>query len=150
MFEDKASLRLNIFFAILSGLIFALGWWFFIDAVSVSASSGFGAGRYYEYFSGVFSTIGHVLISNLPDYMFHSDSFGYSDTPGSYRLILAISIIFLLGGVVSSLVIFFESPLFKNGTDSTTKWRGIAEIIQCSLITASALLWRFAYKDREM
>ena len=143
MFGKINSKSCNTAIAIVSGLLFSIGWWLFIDVLCVASTQGYGAGKVFEDIPGILVTIGMFLLLNLPDEMFVHDSYGGNEAECYQKVILAISIVLLLGGCIESIWQYSALPRYKAPNPKDVSNIGPFVIAQTVCITIASLLWRF-------
>jgi len=147
MFGDPTSRRKknNQVVSIMSGFFFALGWWLFIDAVSVSKKNGSGGGQFFEYLPGIVGSLGFFLINNLPHELFVRNSFGFDNEDDClHKTLLLLSTVMVFGSTVASVWIMASNKAFE--VNEHTKWRGLSSVFQNFLILVATFMWRFFWK----
>ncbi|KAF9360583.1 hypothetical protein BGX26_008726 [Mortierella sp. AD094] len=136
----------------ISGGLFALGWWFFIDAVVCSRSWDLENGpkpvsvEFVDWVPGICSTLGMIIISCVDKESLRGDSFTFSSSGSASvtwvaRLFLFIGFAFMAGGLAGSVSVMCIKYLLPEYISPFDFW-GICNVIQNSLIMIStALLW---------
>ena len=137
--------KCNLALDAICGLLFAAGWWMFIDGIAYADTQpGEGAGPGYLYAPGLLATIGFFLMSNLPYNMFHKDGWG-DETTWWQKAILVLSVMMEFAGIIVGAWLYAER---KNDRNAVYKqWRGVSAIIQSVLITIASFTWNFLYHD---
>ena len=124
----------------ISGALFGLGWWFFIDAIVV-APVGTKIG-FTKYLPGILSTIALVLINAVRlDEISEVDPF---DDDGVYcrsRLWLLIAYCVCASSIAGATIVFLSS---------SATGIGLGSIIQVSCILGSALLFFVSRSDGDL
>ena len=135
----------NYFLDVICGILFAAGWWMFIDGMAYADKQpGENAGPGYLYVPGILTTIGFFLMSNLPSGLFHRDSYG-EDTAAWQKALLVISVMCELAGIICGVWLYIDRSADRDL--GYRKWRGISSIVQGVVITIASFLWNFAYQD---
>ncbi|KAF9423340.1 hypothetical protein BGZ76_003664 [Entomortierella beljakovae] len=133
----------------ISGGLFALGWWFFIDAVVYSKNwegEKKTSVEFVDWVPGICSTLGMIIINLVDKNSLRSDSFSFSSsgstsTTWMARLILFIGFAFMAGGLAGSISVMCIKYLIPEYGDPFEFW-GICNVIQNALIMVStAMLW---------
>eukprot|EP00003_Mantamonas_plastica_P032294 TRINITY_DN8724_c1_g1_i3.p1 TRINITY_DN8724_c1_g1~~TRINITY_DN8724_c1_g1_i3.p1 ORF type:complete len:152 (+),score=34.68 TRINITY_DN8724_c1_g1_i3:220-675(+) len=137
---DSGSSPMEKIGSYLSGIMFGVGWWIFIDgAVYASYTNDPVTFVFGFYVPGFISTIALILINILEWKELYS-----TQNQGRARVWLLVAFLVGLGGVVSSIWIFadlYANPLQPVQPKST--YPGAAIVIQNILIFAAALVYRF-------
>ncbi|KAF9965137.1 hypothetical protein BGZ70_005344 [Mortierella alpina] len=137
----------------LSGALFALGWWFFMDAVIRSKNwnledEGYKkvSVEFVDWVPGICSVLGMIIINCIDKESLRGDSFSFSSSGGSSvtwkaRVFLFIGFAFMAGGFAGSVSVMCIKYIIPDYGDPFTFW-GICNVIQNTLIMISAaLLW---------
>ena len=137
----------NFIVSAVSGLLFAAGWWIFIDASAYrDHAPGYNAGPFVYYIAGILATIGLFLLNNLDKRLFTSD--GWADEVAVWeKILIVVSVMFHLASLIAAIWIYAVRKGDHNVWE--TNWQGISQIVQTILIIASSLVWRFLWKDDE-
>ncbi|CAG8535892.1 10009_t:CDS:2 [Ambispora gerdemannii] len=125
-----------------SGGLFALGWWFFIDAVVCSSTSNEHKVTLtlVDWMSGIFSTLGLLFVNSIDKSLLVNDDFGYSSniSPWTPRFLLFIGFALMAGGLAGSvtvLILKYIIPEFEI-------YFGVAEVAQnTAIMLSSVVLW---------
>ena len=134
----------NLILSAICGVLFAAGWWCFIDGFSYADSQGDNAGPFYMYLPSIFATIGLFLLNNIRDEVFQANT-SSEDIEWWEKLLIVISCIFHLAALIESVWVYLGKHI--NNQSNILKWRGISCIVSSILITLSSFAWRFLYKD---
>ncbi|CAH8559982.1 unnamed protein product [Heterobilharzia americana] len=142
-FRDANSGRIsNSIVSIISGFLFALGWWIAIDAAVMYAEDNALPNAYHT--AGVFCTISFILINSVPNGVLRDE---YSDSRIGRRgalicLFIAFSMAF--SSVIASCWILFGGYV---SVGKKPIWPGVAILLQNLLLCISSLLFKFGRKD---
>ncbi|RGB29364.1 hypothetical protein C1646_713696 [Rhizophagus diaphanus] len=141
----------------ISGGLFAIGWWFFIDAVVYSNylksdDDSVPVMNFEDWICGILSTIGMIIInlinkSNLTPGNFYGP-YGYGGEVNMYaRLFLFVGFAALAGGLAGSFTILILKYIV---IESPHTYFGIALIIQnLSIMFSTFILWIAQSTDDE-
>ncbi|CDH48201.1 predicted protein [Lichtheimia corymbifera JMRC:FSU:9682] len=124
-----------------SGMLFALGWWMFIDTLSFSFTLSdrkvlFGV---EDWVPGIITTLGMIVVC-LIDKSSLRDSWGES---GSWqaRLCLFLGFAMMAGGLAGAVSVLVVKYIMHD-LDSADCYPGIGIVVQCGLLMLStAILW---------
>ncbi|CAH8855168.1 unnamed protein product [Trichobilharzia szidati] len=138
---DRNRLR-NSVVSIISGFLFALGWWIAIDAAVLFAEDNALPNAYHT--AGVFSTIAFILVNSVPNGVLRDE---FSDSRIGRRgalicLFVAFSMAF--SSVIASCWILFGGYV---AAGKKPVWPGIAILLQNLLLCVSSMLFKFGRKD---
>ncbi|CAG8644059.1 1976_t:CDS:2, partial [Paraglomus occultum] len=90
-----------------SGVLFAVGWWFFIDAVVYAATMEDPPVtiKLEDWISGIFSTLGMIIVNSIDKSRLTADDFTYSGSGIAWkaRLFLFVGFACMAGGLAGSL-----------------------------------------------
>ncbi|KAG0219437.1 Transmembrane protein 50A [Mortierella sp. GBA43] len=128
----------------LSGALFALGWWFFIDAAIYSKNWDDSDGtkrvsvEFVDWVPGICSTLGMIIINCVDKASLRGDTFTFSsggETSIAWvaRVILFIGFTFMAGGLAGSVSIMCIKYLIPDYGDPFAFW-GICNVVQNALI----------------
>nr|CAG8462183.1 15589_t:CDS:2 [Entrophospora candida] len=128
-----------------SGGLFALGWWFFIDSVVYSSNiEGAPSINFEDWMCGISTTLGMMVVNSLDknslagDYSSYS---GYSSVDTRDRLFLFVGFALMAGGLAGSVTILILKYILAIA-NSEFLYFGIALVIQNFAIMLSAvILW---------
>ncbi|KAJ9055667.1 Vacuolar protein sorting-associated protein 68 [Entomophthora muscae] len=131
------------FLVYLSGILFAISWWVFIDAIVSSHLSSDTQSRPYieDYIVGSISTIGMSIVNSLDPSLIKGESFTYSGSSLAWkaRLILFFGITANAGACIGAITIACIKYYLKT---TSVAYVGTALIIQTFGILASCIiLW---------
>ncbi|KAG9303198.1 hypothetical protein G9A89_000733 [Geosiphon pyriformis] len=129
----------------LSGGLFALGWWFFIDAVAYSSTI---EGKevditFADWISGITSTLGMIIVNSIDKSRLTADDFTHSGSGVAWkaRLFLFIGFAMMAGGLAGSVTVLILKYIIPD-IEMPCLYFGIAEVIQNSTIMlSSVVLW---------
>ncbi|KAF9998498.1 hypothetical protein BGZ80_007575 [Entomortierella chlamydospora] len=137
----------------ISGALFALGWWFFIDAVVRSKNWNYNDGfkttsvAFVDWVPGICSTIGMIVITCIDKAALTGDTFSFSSGGGGTsvawkaRVFLFIGFAFMAGGLAGSVSILCIKYILPNYGEIFTFW-GICNVIQnAAIMISAAILW---------
>ncbi|KAF9583929.1 hypothetical protein BGW38_008088 [Lunasporangiospora selenospora] len=137
----------------IAGALFALGWWFFIDAVIYSKNWNYDNGykkvsvEFVDWVPGICSTIGMLVINCIDKAALRGDSFSFSSGGGGTsvawkaRVFLFIGFAFMAGGLAGSVSILCIKYLLPGHGAPFDFW-GVCNVVQNSLVmTSAAILW---------
>ncbi|KAG0098517.1 hypothetical protein BGZ93_011269 [Podila epicladia] len=142
----------------ISGALFALGWWFFIDAVIYSKNWGWKIDQgvkkvsveFVDWVPGICSTIGMLIINLIDKAALRGDSFSFSSESGTSvawkaRVFLFIGFAFMAGGLAGSISVLCIKYLLQGYGDPFDFW-GICNVVQNAAIMTrqvefAAILW---------
>ncbi|KAF9896334.1 hypothetical protein BX616_007666, partial [Lobosporangium transversale] len=132
---------------------FALGWWFFIDAVIRSKNWDYSEGfkktevAFVDWVPGICSTIGMIVISSIDKAALRGDSFSFSSGGGSAsiawkaRVFLFIGFAFMAGGLAGSVSVLCIKYILPAYGEPFTFW-GVCNVVQnASIMFSAAILW---------
>lgn len=140
--SDQASSR-NTLVSYVSGLLFAIGWWFWIDGVVIFQRDSSTPYPFLYSVPGVVATLAFIIMSALPQGPLFRDSDSYMDESGpraGYRLAMFITLFCLFGAFMGSILIYSLSPDAAN-------YSGVTIILQNILVPLSSIFFRFARSD---
>ncbi|KAJ2357244.1 Vacuolar protein sorting-associated protein 68 [Coemansia erecta] len=128
----------------ISGALFTLGWWFFIDGLvmarTTDAEVKFG---FEDWIPGLLCTLGMMITNSIDLSLLREDSFGYggSGLAGKAKLTLFIGIALIAGGLAGSVTILTIKYLVPQ-VDASVLYIGFSNVIQTVLILLSSImLW---------
>ncbi|KAH8872244.1 Transmembrane protein [Schistosoma japonicum] len=132
----------NSIISIISGFLFALGWWIAIDAAVLYAENDALPNAYHT--AGVFSTIAFILINSVPNGVLRDE---FSDSHigrrgGLICLFIAFSMAF--SSIIAACWILFGGYV---SAGKTPVWPGVAILFQNLLICTSSILFKFGRKE---
>ncbi|KAF2397193.1 vacuolar sorting protein-like protein Vps68 [Trichodelitschia bisporula] len=130
----------------LSGALFSLGFFFFVDAASYSKSARNGSVyhvTFVDWIPGICSSLGMLVINSIDKSRLSADSFSYSGNSVAWkaRLVLFLGFALLAGGLAGSVTVLVLKYVVKE-VGFPTLWFGVANVIANALIMmSSAILW---------
>ncbi|GAA97549.1 uncharacterized protein L969DRAFT_42600 [Mixia osmundae IAM 14324] len=147
-----------------SGALFAIGWWFFLDACVQSSHSHPPPDapydsvpvhvRFEDWLPGLLATLGMIIVNLIDKQRLDSDDEGgmLGGVAWKARLFLFIGFAMMAAGLAGSiafLVIKYIIPDYSAEYGFTTYW-GIANVVQnvCIMLSAS-ILWVAQNADSE-
>ncbi|KAF9984162.1 hypothetical protein BGZ65_000892, partial [Modicella reniformis] len=127
----------------LSGALFALGWWFFIDATVYSKNwndEGYKqvSVEFVDWIPGICSTLGMIIINCVDKASLRGDTFSFSSSGEASvawvaRVILFVGFTFLAGGLAGSVSLMCIKYLIPEYGDPFAFW-GVCNVVQNVLI----------------
>lgn len=136
----------NLIVSGISGLLFAAGWWIFIDGSAYRDVKYGGAGPFVFYLPGILATIGLFILNNLDKKLFQEGGWG-EETETWEKILIVLAVMLHLAALIACIWIYIDKKEHRQIWER--KWQGISSIIQTFLIVISSCLWRFAWKDEE-
>ncbi|GJJ78125.1 hypothetical protein EMPS_10484 [Entomortierella parvispora] len=136
----------------ISGALFALGWWFFIDAAIRSKNWNYDDGykktsvQFVDWVPGICSTLGMIVINCIDKAALRGDSFSFSSGGGTSvawkaRVFLFVGFAFMAGGLAGSVSILCIKYLISGYGEPFVSW-GIYNVVQnAAIMTSAAILW---------
>ncbi|RUS20419.1 hypothetical protein BC937DRAFT_95277 [Endogone sp. FLAS-F59071] len=128
-----------------SGALFALGWWAFIDGVTLASqntndphvSIGFE-----DWISGILATLGMIVINLIDKSRLRTGGFSYDNgVAWKARLFLFVGFALMAGGLAGSVCVLVLKYIVKD-IQMPDLYYGIAGVSQCALIMLSTvILW---------
>ncbi|KAJ5072698.1 small membrane protein-related [Anaeramoeba ignava] len=129
--------------SLLSGVMFAAGWWMWIDAAAYASHiKDHQSVKFEFYLPGIFATISWIMVGITPI----SSEDGLEDEDRSKRIKIWLFASFTVGfGSIMGSVWVLAAVYAKTGSDKPdTVWPGVAGLFQTSLIFGCSLLYRWA------
>ncbi|KAF9966202.1 hypothetical protein BGZ70_003015 [Mortierella alpina] len=136
-----------------TAIYFALGWWFFIDAVIRSKNWNYDNGykqvsvTFVDWVPGICSTLGMIVINCIDKAALRGDSFSFSSGGGGTsvawkaRVFLFVGFAFMAGGLAGSVSVLCIKYLLPGYGEIFNFW-GICNVIQnASIMSSAAILW---------
>ncbi|KAI9718926.1 MAG: hypothetical protein M1812_003810 [Candelaria pacifica] len=130
----------------LSGALFSLGFFFFVDASTFSHSAKNGSEvhiKFVDWIPGICSSLGMLVINSIEKTRLSADSFSYSGSGVAWkaRLVLFLGFALMAGGLAGSvtvLVLKYVVPEYG----FPTLYFGVANVVANALIMlSSVVLW---------
>ncbi|CAG8515808.1 17538_t:CDS:2 [Acaulospora morrowiae] len=139
----------------LSGALFAVGWWFFIDAAVLSSTKkdlpeDSPVISFADWLCGIFSTLGMIIVCFINKSHLVADDITYtgSGVATRARTLLFIGFALMAGGLAGSMTLLILKHVVSEY--ETYIYFGIAVVVQNFLIMlSSALLWIARDTDNE-
>ncbi|ORZ25339.1 hypothetical protein BCR42DRAFT_399926 [Absidia repens] len=127
-----------------AGGLVAIGWWVFLDAViqSSTANEDSVSMGFEDWFSGILSTLGMIVINLIDKSRLQGEAFSYagSDLVWKARLFLFLGFALIGFGFAGSCSVMIIKYIVRH--DGQDIYYGVAEVIQCGLIMLSTVvLW---------
>ncbi|KAG0074378.1 hypothetical protein BGZ92_003410 [Podila epicladia] len=132
----------------IAGALFALGWWFFIDAVIYSRTYEGDkpvSVEFVDWVPGICSSLGMFIINLIDKASLRGDSFAFSGDSTSIvwkaRVILFIGFAFMAGGLAGSISVLCVKYVIPDHGDPFAFW-GICNVVQnAAIMMSAAILW---------
>lgn len=142
----------------ITGFIFAVAWWVFIDACAFRDKHAGGAGPFVLYLPGILATLGLFVLNNIRNALFENgDAWGAEETAVWEKILIVVAIMLHLAAIICAGWVF--GAWNKKGkfdleiagiTPSRPLWyQGVAMIVQAVGIVAASCLWRFGWRSEE-
>jgi len=127
-----------------SGALFALGFFFVVDAAAVSRSSGRDVHvKFEDWIPGICSALGMLVINSIEKARLSADNFSYSGSGVAWkaRFVLFLGFALLAGGLAGSVTVLVIKYV-RHGYPLPTTYYGIANVIGNALVMLSSfVLW---------
>jgi len=129
----------------LSGALFSIGFFFFIDASTYShaAYTGNVHVNFVDWIPGICSALGMLVINSIEKSRLSADSYSYSGTGVAWqaRLVLFLGFALMAGGLAGSVAVMVLKYIVPE-IPFPALYFGIANVVANSLIMlSSAVLW---------
>ncbi|TMW66979.1 hypothetical protein Poli38472_012095 [Pythium oligandrum] len=128
----------------LSGVLFAVGWWIFVDGVATAAHRDSAIPfNFIKYLPGIGSTLAFFLLNTLDWEMLSADSMTYHGGDGvacRARTFVLFCVAMSLGGLIGSIFVLTHTYV-ANPFDETT-WPGVAVLLQNVMIFLATIVMR--------
>ncbi|CCG83522.1 UPF0220 domain protein [Taphrina deformans PYCC 5710] len=127
----------------LSGVLFALGFWFFLDAAIYSkvANAGTVHISFVDWIPAICSSLGMLIVNSIDKSKLTSDNYGESSIAWKAKLILFIGFALLAGGLAGGVVVLVLKYIVP-GYPFPTLYFGVANVLCNGLIMlSSVVLW---------
>ncbi|KAL1929572.1 hypothetical protein VTP01DRAFT_1710 [Rhizomucor pusillus] len=136
-----------------SGILFALGWWVFIDAQVMSSQSQ-NAKAYMgfeDWVSGILATLGMIVINLIDKSRLHGDAYVYSGSSLVWkaRLFLFLGFALIAGGFAGSFCTLIIKYIVYFDSAQPYTYYGAAGVVQCGLIMLSTVVLWIAQNTQE-
>eukprot|EP00123_Amoebidium_parasiticum_P016321 comp23387_c0_seq1/m.38741 comp23387_c0_seq1/g.38741 ORF comp23387_c0_seq1/g.38741 comp23387_c0_seq1/m.38741 type:complete len:156 (-) comp23387_c0_seq1:482-949(-) len=129
-----------------AGLLFAAGWWVWIDAytytrVVLQPADLHGTKLDIGWLAGIISTLGLFLVNLVPDELLSGSGWGDGNEDRA-RIFFVFSVITTFGGLTAAVII-----MTRNYVNDNVDYLSAAIIVQNVLIVLSSLLLRIKVGD---
>ncbi|KAJ1841016.1 Vacuolar protein sorting-associated protein 68 [Coemansia sp. RSA 2708] len=127
----------------LSGALFTLGWWIFLDGLILSRTHDSIALGFEDWLPGLLCTLGMIITNSIDLSLLREDGFGYgsSGLAGKAKLTLFIGIALLAGGLAGSLTILTIKYIVPQ-VAADVLYIGFTGVLQSvAILLASVALW---------
>jgi len=129
--------RRNSYVAIISGVLFFLGWWILIDAASVNQGSILAG----YHMCGVFGTLSLIMVNSVSNEQIQGENFdGGFLGPRGARIWLFLGFVMGFASIIASCWILFADFV---AVENIRSWPGVALFLQNSFIFISNLIFKF-------
>ncbi|KAL9610312.1 MAG: hypothetical protein Q9167_004974 [Letrouitia subvulpina] len=130
----------------LAGALFSLGFFFFVDASTLSHSHLYGGDvhiKFVDWIPGICSALGMLVINSIEKTRLSADSYSYSGTGVAWkaRLVLFLGFALMAGGLAGSVAVLVLKYVVPQ-LDFPALYFGIANVVTNGLIMiSSVVLW---------
>jgi hypothetical protein len=144
-YDDPPRKFREIVMAYASGVLFAVAWWLWIDAVAYSVIKNDPVQTVFgHWIPGIVSTVALLMINAVNWSDLYGLGFSSVDSELTrVRVWLFVSFVIAFGGIIAAVWIACAN-WFVNEQTPFTQWPGIALILQNVFIFISGILYRFA------
>ncbi|CAG8617554.1 9261_t:CDS:2, partial [Dentiscutata erythropus] len=125
-----------------SGCLFALGWWFFIDAVVLSSTDNDGQAviGFEDWMCGISSTLGMLIVNSIDKARLTTDSFYGNNAATKARFLLFVGFALMAGGLAGSVTILILKHIVPEVGPNL--YFGVEEVVQnVAIMLSSVVLW---------
>ncbi|CAO0793677.1 unnamed protein product [Mucor circinelloides] len=132
--------QIGVYFA---GILFALGWWIFIDGLAVlwNLQDRKIAPGIEDWAPGIITTFGMIIVNLIDKETLRGGQFDEQYTWRA-RLFLFLGFAFMAGGFSGSVAVLITKYIYNETLDFNNIYLGIADVAQNSLIMISTgILW---------
>ncbi|KAG2205774.1 uncharacterized protein EV154DRAFT_504311 [Mucor mucedo] len=140
--------QFGVYFA---GILFALGWWTFIDGLTIlwNLQDRLIAPGIEDWAPGIVTTFGMIIVNLIDKETLKGNGYDEEFTWRA-RLFLFLGFAMMAGGLSGSVAVLVTKYIYNdNDLDLLNTYLGITDVVQCSLIMIStAILW-FAQSSSE-
>ncbi|XP_073043668.1 uncharacterized protein [Primulina eburnea] len=129
---------LAIFGPGISGAVFGVGWWFWVDAVVCSAVKV----PFVHYLPGIFASLAALMFNCVK-----KEDIDYSPyDEGELRLKLWLFIAYVVSFVslAASVGLLIQDAMVTTGPSS---WTGVAGVLQCVCVLVSGLIYWISHSE---
>lgn len=139
-FDNAGGDKRNAVSAMISGTLFFIGWWFIIDAVSITKSFPFS-----YHLIGIVGTISLFMINAVSNAQMRGDSYsGGCFGPQGARVWLFAGFVMGFAAVIASFWILFSGFISVKGEPV---WPGFELLFQNVFIFAASLVYKFGRQE---
>ncbi|GAB5585269.1 Vacuolar protein sorting-associated protein 68 [Umbelopsis nana] len=135
-----------------AGAFFAIGWWAFIDAMTLASRDPFKQVTigFEDWISGILTTLGMLVINLIDKSSLHGDTFSYSGDSLVWkaRLFLFVGFALIAGGLAGSVCVLILKYIVPEVPDSELYY-GIGQVAQCGFIMLSTVILWIAQNTQE-
>ncbi|KAI5284328.1 hypothetical protein KEM54_001423 [Ascosphaera aggregata] len=130
----------------ISGALFAMGFFFMVDAAALSRSNYNGSGvhvRFVDWIPTICSSLGMLVINSIEKSRLSADSFSYSGSGVAWkaRFVLFLGFALLAGGLAGSVTVLIIKYALNNYPFQQVYF-GIANVVANGLVMLSTIvLW---------
>jgi hypothetical protein len=171
-FVDISAKRRNAIVSTISGGIFAIGWWFFVDVYSRHLDLDHGGLRNEYWIPGILSTLGLILVMAIPHKLLRGDDLTRREDSTGSKFFALLCFFVLFCGLAGAIWVFVAGYLIPSRAHHATHrpsnykdypvdpprpvhpnfhiWPGIAILVQNICIFASAFLFKFGKIDSDV
>ncbi|EIE75462.1 hypothetical protein G6F45_002639 [Rhizopus arrhizus] len=137
--------------AYLSGGLLTIGWWIFIDAVINSAKYNEHSLGFEDWFSGILTTLGMIVINLIDKNRLQGEAFSYagSGLVWKARLFLFLGFALIAGGLAGSCCVLIVKYIIHLDSSQPYINYGVAEVAQNALIMLSTVVLWVAQNTQE-
>ncbi|KAH8553630.1 hypothetical protein BGW37DRAFT_486476 [Umbelopsis sp. PMI_123] len=135
-----------------AGAFFAIGWWAFIDAITLASRDPFKQVTigFEDWISGILTTLGMIVINLIDKSSLHGDTFSYSGDSLVWkaRLFLFVGFALIAGGLAGSVCVLILKYIVPEVPESELYY-GIGQVAQCGFIMLSTVILWIAQNTQE-
>ncbi|KAG2174637.1 hypothetical protein INT44_006901 [Umbelopsis vinacea] len=135
-----------------AGAFFAIGWWAFIDAITLASRDPFKQVSigFEDWISGILTTLGMIVINLIDKSSLHGDTFSYSGDSLVWkaRLFLFVGFALIAGGLAGSVCVLILKYIVPEVPESELYY-GIGQVAQCGFIMLSTVILWIAQNTQE-
>ncbi|KAI9313207.1 hypothetical protein BX666DRAFT_748845 [Dichotomocladium elegans] len=136
-----------------SGVLFAIAWWVFIDALVNSAKNRDDITHmgFEDWVSGILSTLGMIVINLIDKSRLHGEEYAYagSSLVWKARLFLFLGFALIAGGFAGSFCVLIVKYIVYLESSKPEIFYGAAGVVQCGLIMISTIVLWIAQNTQE-
>ncbi|KAM3581114.1 Vacuolar protein sorting-associated protein 68 [Umbelopsis sp. WA50703] len=135
-----------------AGAFFAIGWWAFIDAITLASRDPFKEVSigFEDWISGILTTLGMLVINLIDKSSLHGETFSYSGDSLVWkaRLFLFVGFALIAGGLAGSVCVLILKYIVTEVPDADLYY-GIGQVAQCGFIMLSTVILWIAQNTQE-